>query len=160
MIEQLKLWWADLSEREQQLSLLSAAILLLAAIYWGAWKPLTSQLQENEAKLKNAQQTLVWVQDKVTLLLAAGVSEQEAVNKQLTLTQIVNASAKQFGVKFSRIENKKEQIEVLITDIQFDLFVRWLTALNNQYFVSIITTDFSKIAPQGHIKVNRLLLSK
>ena len=160
MIEQLKLWWEDLSEREQQLSLLSAAILLLAVVYLGAWKPLTSQLQESETKLKSAQQTLVWVQDKVTVLSKAGISEQEAVNNQLTLIQIVNASAKQFGVKFSRIENKKEQIEVLISDIQFDLFVRWLTALNNQYLVSIITTDFSKIAPQGHIKVNRLLLSK
>jgi general secretion pathway protein M len=160
MIEQLKIWWAGLSEREAQLSLLSAALLFLAAVYWGAWKPLTDQFQESEKKLKNAQQTLIWVQDKVTVLLEAGVSEQEAVNNQLTLTQIVNASAKQYGVKFSRIENKDKQIEVWITDIKFDLFIRWLTALNNQYLVSVITTDFSKIAPQGHIKVNRLLLSK
>ena len=70
----------------------------------------------------------------------------------------VNKSAKQYGVKFSRIVNKKEQIEVWISDIEFDLFVRWLTTLNNQYSVSVISTDFSKIDKEGHIKINRLLL--
>ena len=160
MSEQFKIWWTSLSEREQQLSLLSAAFLLLAVVYWGAWKPLSNQLQESEKQLRNAQQTLTWVQDKATLLVQAGVGKQKADAKQLTLIQIVNSSAKQYGVEFSRIVNKKEQLEVWISDVEFDLLVRWLTALNNQYFVSVISTDFSKIDQEGHIKVNRLLLAK
>ena len=158
MSEQLKIWWVSLSEREQQLSLVSAAFLLLAVIYWGAWKPLADQLQESEKQLRNAQQTLTWVQDKATVLVQAGVGKQKAGAEQLTLVQIVNSSGRQYGIKFSRIVNKKDQIEVWISDVEFEQFVRWLTALNNQYFVSVITTDFSKIDREGHIKVNRLLL--
>ena len=158
MGEQLKIWWTSLSDREQQLSLLSAAFLLLAVAYWGAWKPLANQLQESEKQLRAAQQTSTWVQDKATVLVQAGVGQQRVSAKKLSLTQIVNKSAKQYGVQFSRIVDKKEQIEVWISDVEFDLFVRWLTALNNQYSVSVISTDFSKIDKEGHIKINRLLL--
>ncbi|MCW8996351.1 MAG: type II secretion system protein M [Psychromonas sp.] len=160
MSEQLKIWWENLSEREQQLSLLSGAFLLLAVIYWGAWKPLTDQLQDSKKQLSSAQQTLTWMQDKTAMLVQAGVGRQSVGASQLTLVQIINDSAKQYGINFSRIVNKREQIEVWIDDVDFDLFVRWLTALNNQYFVSVITTDFSKIEQEGHIKVNRLLLGK
>ena len=160
MSEQLKIWWVGLSDREQQLSLLSAVFLLLAVIYWGAWKPLADQLQESEKQLRNAQQTLTWVEDKATLLVQAGVGRQKADSSRLTLIQIANRSAKQYGINFSRIVNKKEQIEVWISDVEFDLFISWLTALNNQYLVSVITTDFSKTDQEGHIKVNRLLLGK
>lgn len=160
MSEQLKAWWATLSEREQQLSLLSAAFLLLAVIYWGAWKPLADQLQESEKRLRDAQQTLTWVQDKATVLVQAGAGKQKAGASELTLIQIVNSSGKQYGIDFSRIVNKKEQIEVWISDVEFDQFIRWLSVLNNRYFVSVIATDFSKIDQEGHIKVNRLLLAK
>ena len=158
MSEQFKTWWAGLSEREQQLSLLSAVLLLLAVVYWGAWKPLSNHLLESEKQLKNAQQTLHWVQDKAALLVQAGVGKQRAAAKPLTLIEIVNSSARQYGINFSRIVNKKEQIEVWISDVEFEQFVRWLSALNNQYFVSVISTDISKTDQEGHTKVNRLLL--
>lgn len=160
MREQLEAWWASLSDREQQLSLLSAAFLMLAVVYWGIWQPLANQLQESEKQLRNAQQTLTWVEDKAGVLVRAGVGKQKAGAEQLTLTQIVNSSAKRYGVNFSRIVNKNEQVEVWISDVEFALFIRWLTALHNQYFVSVLTTDISKTAQEGHIKVNRLLLAK
>ena len=160
MSEQLKLWWASLSDREQQLSLLSGAFLLLALLYWGAWKPLADRLQESEKQLSRAEQTLTWVENKASLLVKAGVGKQKNNTQQLTLIQIVNSSAGQYGINFSRIVNKNEQIEVWITEVEFDLLLRWLTALNNQYFVSVLTTDISRVDPQGHVKVNRLLLGR
>ena len=159
MSEQLKAWWGSLSEREQQLSLLSGIFLLLAAVYWGAWKPLSNQLQASEQKLVNTQHTLAWVEGKATLLVSAGVGKQDTGSRSLTLQQMVNNSAREYAIKFSRVENKKVQIEVMIADVEFDQFIRWLTYLNNQYRVSVISTDISKIGLQGHIKVNRLLLA-
>lgn len=159
MTEQLKNWWASLSDREQKLSLLSAAFLLLAIIYWGAWKPLATQIDDSKRQLNNAQQTLSWVEEKSALLVQSGASPQRATSQPLTLQQLVSSSAKQYAIKFSRIENKKEQIEVVIADAEFDQLIRWLTTLTNQYYISVISADISKIEPQGHIKVNRLVLS-
>jgi general secretion pathway protein M len=160
MSEQLKAWWANLSDREQQLSLLSLVFLMLAVVYWGIWAPISNQLQESETQLRNAQQTLTWVQNKATVLVQAGVSQQKATAQQLTLTQIVNSSARQYGVEFSRVMNKNQEIEVWISDIEFDQLLRWLTALENQYSVSVSRADFVKLDQVGHIKVNRLLLGK
>jgi general secretion pathway protein M len=158
MNEQFQVWWKSLSEREQQLSSISAVSLLLAIIYWGAWKPLSDQLQASQQELSSAQQTLSWVQDKATLLVQAGVGKQESKGENLSLAQLVNQSAREHGINFSRIVNKKEEIEVWINDVEFTRFVGWLTDLNNNYAVSVLNTDFSKMDQQGHIRINRLLL--
>ncbi|MCG6200091.1 type II secretion system protein M [Psychromonas antarctica] len=158
MNEQFQAWWKSLSEREQQLSSISAVSLLLAIIYWGAWKPLSDQLQASQQELSSAQQTLSWVQDKATLLVQAGVGKQESKGENLSLAQLVNQSAREHGINFSRIVNKKEEIEVWINDVEFTRFVGWLTDLNNNYAVSVLNTDFSKMDQQGHIRINRLLL--
>ncbi len=158
MTEQFKDWWKSISEREQQLSLVSAAFLLLAIVYWGAWKPLANQLQQSKKELSRAEQTLSWVQDKAVVLVQAGVAKQKVSSKKLSLTQVVNKSARQHGIKFSRIVNKKQQLEVWITDVEFGRFIDWLTSLNNQHSVSVINTDLSRMDKEGHIKINRLLL--
>jgi len=159
MIEEFKGWWESISEREQQLSILSAACLLLAIIYWGIWSPLTTQIEENEKKLARSEQTLAWVEEKAGLLVQVGAGNARVGLQPLTIQQIVSRSAKQFGINFSRIESKADQVEVVIADIEFDQFVIWLTNLSNQNFISVMSTDFSKIDPQGHIKVNRLVLA-
>jgi len=158
MREQFTDWWKSLSEREQRLSLASAAFLLLAILYWGAWKPLSDQLQSSQMQLKSAQQTLVWVQEKAAILVQSGVGKDPVRNKNISLTQLVTKSARDHGINFSRIVNKKEEIEVWIVDVEFDLFVAWLSDLHNRYSVSVLNTDFSKMDKEGHIKINRLLL--
>lgn len=159
MSEQFKVWWSTLSEREQQLSVLGVIFLLLMVVYWAAWKPLNNQLAENKAQLERAQQTLVWVEDKTALLVKLGVGKQPFDREKITLGQIVNMSAKQYGISFSRVDNKKDQIAVWISDVEFDHFISWLTALNHDSFVSVVAADFSKLPQEGHIKVNRLLLA-
>lgn len=160
MKEEIKVWWLSLSEREQQLSMLGGGFLLLLVIYFGAWKPLSDRLQEGKRQLNNAQHTLTWVEDKAALLTHSGVNKGQIKNSRLTLIQIINRSAKPYDIKFSRIVNKKKQIEVWISDVEFDRFVGWLSTLKNQYSVSVISTDFSKIEPDGHVKINHLLLGK
>lgn len=158
MKEQFQSWWISLNEREQQLSLLSAAFILLAVIYWGAWKPLANSLQESEMQHQRAQQTLSWVQKNARLLVEAGVHKHKVAATRGNLTQIVNKSAREHGITFSRIVNKQQQLEVWITEVEFDRFIKWLTSLSNQYSVAVLNADFSKVDKQGHIRINRLLL--
>jgi len=159
MIEQFKSWWDSITERERQLSILSAAFLFLAIIYWGVWKPLSTQIEASEKRLASSEQTLAWVEEKAGLLVQAGAGNSRVGLQPLTLQQIISRSAKQFGINFSRIESKTDQVEVVITDIEFDQFILWLTNLSNQNFISVVSTDFSKIDPLGHVKVNRLVLA-
>ncbi|WP_028863411.1 type II secretion system protein M [Psychromonas aquimarina] len=158
MVEQFKAWWQSISEREQRLFSITGAFLLLAVIYWGAWKPLVTQLEKNKAQLVRAEQTLAWVEDKAAVLRKAGVADKKKISSRLNLTQIITRSAKQQGITFSRIVDRKGRIEVSVNDVEFNRFVSWLTVLSNQYSVSVINSDISKTDKKGYIKIHRLLL--
>lgn len=156
-MEQFKEWWESISPREQQLAMASAVVIGIAILYWGIWTPLASSLADNQKQLTRAESTLSWTQAKATILLEAGAGK--AKSKRGNLTQILNSSARKNGITFSRIVNKKDQTEVWIANVEFDLFIKWLTTLSNNYGVSVINADLAKTDRKGYIKVNRLLLS-
>jgi general secretion pathway protein M len=156
-MEQFKEWWESITQREQQLAMISAVVIGIATLYWGIWTPLTDQLAESKKQLTRAETTLIWTQEKATLLLHTGAGKPQA--RGGNLTQILNSSARKSGITFSRIVNKNDKIEVWITNVEFESFLKWLTTLNNQYGVSVLNADLAKANQKGYIKVNRLLLS-
>jgi len=158
MVERFNSWWESITEREQQLSLVSVFLLLIAIIYWGIWQPLSIGLENSENQLQRAQQTLSTTQQRATRLVSAGVGQGPAVSENQNITQIVNISARQNGIIFSRIINRNEQVEVQISNVEFDRFINWLSGLSSQYSVSVINADISPADAEGYIKVNRLSL--
>jgi len=155
-MDQLKTWWENISPREQLLTMISAVVMLIAILYWGIWTPLTDQLNSSKAQLIRAEKTLTWTQEKATILLQADTVKPPLTGRNLT--QILNRSARQDNITFSRIVNKKDQIEVWITEVEFDLFVQWLANLSNQHGIKVLNADVAKTERAGYIKVNRLLL--
>ena len=155
-MEQFKEWWESISQREQQLTMASTVVLGIAILYWGIWTPLQDQLSESKKQLTRAEATLSWTQEKATVLLESGAGKPQV--RRGNLTQILNSSARKSGITFSRIVNKKDKMEVWITVVEFDLFLKWLTTLKNQYGVSVLNADIAKTDQKGYIKVNRLLL--
>ena len=160
MKEQFEAWWGSLSDREKKVSMIAAVCLLLFFIYSIVWNPLSTQLKANEKKLVTAQQTLTWVEDKAGILIQSGIGKQPINVDNLNLVESINISGKKFEINFSRVDNKKNQVEVAISDVEFDVFINWLTILNQQYLITVVNTDFVKGELAGHVKVNRLLLSR
>jgi general secretion pathway protein M len=156
-MEQFKEWWESISQREQQLAMVSVVVIVIAVLYWGIWTPLTNQLTESKKQLIRAESTLSWTQEKANVLLQAGAVKTKG--RRGNLTQVLNSSARKNNITFSRIVNKKDKMEVWITNVDFDLFLRWLTTLTNKYDVTVLNVDIAKTNEKGYIKVNRLLLS-
>lgn len=155
-MEQFKQWWESITTREQQLAMLSGVVIGIGILYWGIWTPLTDQLAESKKQLTRAETTLSWTQEKATYLLQAGVGKKQAMRGNLT--QIINSSAKKNGITFSRIVSKKDKIEVWVTAVEFEIFLKWLTILSNKYGVAVLNTDIAQTDKKGYIRVNRLLL--
>ncbi|ABM01980.1 General secretion pathway M protein [Psychromonas ingrahamii 37] len=158
MVERLNTWWESITEREQQLSLVSVLLILIAIIYWGIWQPLSIGLDNSENQLQRAQQTLSTTQQRATLLVSAGVGQGSAVSENQNVTQIVTISAQQNGITFSRIINRNEQVEVQVSNVEFDRFINWVSVLSSQYSVSVLNADISRADEEGYIKVTRLSL--
>ncbi|WP_372880803.1 type II secretion system protein M [Psychromonas sp.] len=158
-MERFNSWWESISEREQRLVSVSIFFILVAVIYWGMWQPLSANLETSENQLQRAQEVLSTTQERATVLVRAGAGGEKAVSQKQNLTQIVNVTARQNDIVFSRIVNRNEQVEVLINNVEFNLFITWLSVLSEKYSVSVINADISKTDAQGYIKVNRLFLS-
>jgi len=155
-MEQIKTWWEGISPREQLLTMASAVMIGIGILYWGIWSPLTEQLDSNKTQLARVQNTLTWTKEKAAVLLHADTGKVAV--KGRNLTQILNSSARRDNITFSRIVNKRDHIEVWITEVEFDAFVKWLANLSNQHGISVLNADLAKTDRAGYIKVNRLLL--
>jgi len=155
-MEQLKTWWEGTSPREQLLTMISAVVMVIGILYWGIWSPLTERLDNSKIQLTRVQNTLNWTQQKATLLLQSDIGKPSLSGRNLT--QILNRSARQDNITFSRIVTKADNIEVWITEVEFNALLRWLANLENQHGVTVLNIDLAKTERAGYIKVNRLLL--
>lgn len=159
MFEQIKDWWGTITEREQQLTLISTMVVSVALIYFLLWSPLANNLADSQNKLKSAQQTLQWVESNANKLVEAGIGNNKTSAKKQTLSQLINSTAKRNKIIISRIQNRNGTVDVWINQVEFNQFIKWMTALQNQYQVQINSVDLNQDKVQGMIKINRLSLS-
>jgi len=155
-MEQFKRWWQSITPREQLLAMISAIVVVIGILYWGIWSPLNNQLIDNKQQLERVQNTLNWTQEKATILRKANTGK--VPEKRGNLTQILNRSADNGNITFSRIVNKGERVEVWITEVEFNTFLRWVANLSHQHGIEVLNVDLGKTDRAGYIRVNRLLL--
>ncbi|MEL0629129.1 type II secretion system protein M [Psychromonas aquatilis] len=158
MFEQVNKWWHSITEREQKLTLASLLAIFIALVYFSVWQPIADNLAASELKLKNAQQTLHWVEVNANKLVASGTVVNKVGEKQ-NLAQLISSTAKRRQIDISRIQGRQNSVNLLINQVEFNEFVAWMTSLQNQHQIQILTADLSKDKVPGMIKVNRLSLS-
>lgn len=155
-MDQFKAWWESITPREQLLAMISIVVMMIGILYWGIWSPLKDQLSDSKKQLVRVDKTLSWTQEKTNILLLANV--KKTVRRARNLTQILNRTARQDNISFSRIVNKGDKIEVWITEVEFDAFLQWLANLSNKHGITVLNADLTKTDRGGYIKVNRLSL--
>lgn len=157
MVEQFKRWWATISEREQKLVMISAAVFFIGVLYWGILSPLNSKLEAAQLKLDRAEQTLSWVQEKSTEIIKSGGAAKK-VTQKTNLSSLMTQTAKKYQITFTRLVDKKQKVDVSVDDIEFNKLVNWMTHLETKYSVKVIDIELTKSKMKGYVKVNRLSL--
>lgn len=159
MFEQIKEWWENLSEREQQLTFVTLLVVFIAMIYFLIWQPVATNLAESQQKLQSSQQTLQWVESNANKLVAAGVGNNKTTARKQNLSQLISSTAKRNQIVISRIQNRNGSVDIWINQVEFNQFLKWITALQNQYQVQVNSADLNQDKTQGMVKINRLSLS-
>lgn len=159
MFEQIKEWWENLSEREQQLTFVTLLVVFIAIIYFLIWQPVATNLAESQKKLQSSQQTLQWVESNANKLVAAGVGNNKTTARKQNLSQLISSTAKRNQIVISRIQNRNGSVDIWINQVEFNQFLKWITALQNQYQVQVNSADLNQDKTQGMVKINRLSLS-
>lgn len=155
-----KAWWGSLETREQQLAAAAAFVILIAVFYWGLWTPLTNNLTEQQTKLDKQEQLLSWMKEKGPSIMASKNNKAISGANQ-SLSQIINATARQKQIKLSRVQPKGEEaIQVWIDDIPFSTLLTWLQLLEQRYAISVSNTELQKADKLGFAKVRKLQLER
>ncbi|WP_299666358.1 type II secretion system protein M [uncultured Psychromonas sp.] len=159
MFEQIKEWWDNISEREQQLTFISLVVVFIAVIYFLIWQPIATNLAASQQKLQSSEQTLQWVESNANKLVVAGVGNKKTTARKQNLSQLISNTAKRNKIVISRIQNRNGSVDIWINQVEFNQFLKWITALQNQYQIQVNSADLNQDKTQGMVKVNRLSLS-
>jgi len=153
-MKQLKLWWASLQQREQQLVASAAVVLGIAIFYALIWQPLHQARIDQQLAAKGAAEQLQWLQSQLPKLAESG----GAVKQQGSLTDVVSQTARTYQVQVSRMQPQNDQLQLSVDDLPFDQLLRWLHDLQFQQGVTLVQLDIAQAEVAGQVRVRRMVL--
>ena len=144
-MNQVKQWFTSLTQRERQMVLSAAAVIVLFIIYQ-SWSSFTEHVDKLQDRVNNQQNIMSWMQQAANevkqLRGSAGASERPK-GKQLLLG-LIDRSAKQnnLGSNLQKVQPEGQQgVRVWLEKAAFDNIVIWLD--NLQYQHGLVITDIS-----------------
>lgn len=146
----IKDWYKGLNENERNLVSILAVMMVILILFIAIVMPIKSYMKGLNQSVANAEQDLPVIASKVQALKnrAGG---NKAINQ--SLNQLVTQTSKQYGLKFSRIEERKrdEEIQVRLDDVEFDQLLRWVSQLEQDKGLIIDTLRVSDTDVTGMV---------
>jgi general secretion pathway protein M len=149
----------QLSEREQRLVMISAAVVVVGIFYWLIWSPLNQSLETDRKAVTAQQELLVWVQKNANRAAQLRGSAGKSAVFSGSLPQIVNQTAARLKIAISRMQPQGEELQVWVDQAPFNDVLSWLQALE-KVGVVIKDIDIADADSPGMVKIRRLKLGK
>lgn len=146
--------WNQLQPRERLILSLGSVIVIAILSYSLILKPWHRAIGNMQKSLVGWRTDLVWMQQQAELVQQGGISSaQKFKGEAQSLMAVVEQTAKAAGVR-SAIqqmvpgENNRE-VSVVLEEVSFNNWVRWVDTLQNQYGVAIkqLTADREEDQP-------------
>ncbi|NVK22845.1 MAG: type II secretion system protein M [Kangiellaceae bacterium] len=155
----IKTWFAGLNQREKSMVTILGFMLVLLILFIAVVMPIKKYMTVLNTDVKSYAADLPIVQQKVAAIKARGVSTSTGNN--LPLNQLVTQTAQSFGLKFSRIEEKKrnQEIQLRLDDVEFDQLLRWIAMLEQSRGLIVDTLRVSDTDTTGMVDAS-LKISK
>jgi general secretion pathway protein M len=149
----------QLSQREQRLVMISAAVVVVGIFYWLIWSPINESLETDRKAVAAQQELLSWVQKNANR--AAQLRGSAGKNAVFTgsLPQIVNQTAARLKIAISRMQPQGDELQVWVDQAPFNDVLSWLQALE-KVGVEIKDIDIADADLPGMVKIRRLKLGK
>lgn len=155
----LKQKYLNLPEREQKLLLIAAVVLIVFIFFSLIWQPMNNRIEQARTAIENQQGILAELNTKAAKITMLRQNQGAGGSFQGSLTQVANQTAGRFGIAITRMQPRNDQLQIWVEQAEYNQFVRWLDALDNQGIV-ILDTDIAQTSTPGMINVRSLVLSK
>ena len=121
--------WQALSEREQRLLILGAAVLVAALVWWLAWAPALRTLRE--APAQQAALDAQWLQLKELQAQAQTLKQQPRITPPEALRALQNSSAELLGAN-AQLQIVGDRCTVTLKAVPAPAFASWLARVRTQ----------------------------
>ncbi len=158
-MQALKQWYAQQSERDQYMLKVGLIGLVIACFYWGIWQPIHASVERAEQRNQAQQSLATWVAQQRNKAQTLVATNRATATLQGDMVPVINRTASQFDVAFSRIQPRGDEVQVWIDEIAFNTFIIWLNALEEQG-IKVLQIDVTETAQVGIVKVRRFELGK
>ena len=161
-LEEIQHWYQGLQQRERQLVLAAAAVIIVTLFYLIIWEPVHKSIEEQTQKYHSQTGILQWMQSaaaEVNTLRASGSAKRRTGGNQ-PVTLLVENSASTAGLKpyLSKLESTSDKgARVTIDAASFDQLLIWLNTLQTQYGISVTSANVDRDDKPGAVNVRMTL---
>ncbi|AUD79704.1 type II secretion system protein M [Kangiella profundi] len=154
----LKTWYSGLQERERNMVIALGVALAILLIFLLVVLPLKNYFKSLNDDLSYYENQVMTVQKQVAAIKSAGSGK--VTNDNISLNQLVNQTAKSFGLSFSRIEERErnKEIQLRLDNVEFDQLLRWISLLEQGRGLVVDTLRVSKKDAVGRVDASIKLI--
>jgi general secretion pathway protein M len=153
-------WLGSKTESEQRLIKVASVVFILFLLITVVTK-INTGVTSSQAKLTQQLELNKWAKQQIEIIKSASINTSSSSGNERSITQVINSTAKRYGVVIERIQPQKtDMVKVGIDEIGFNNLMRWLTELQTKHNISAQNIDFSKADTNGMVKVRRLDLGR
>lgn len=144
-LQVIKKWWGQLQPRERSVLLLGSIVVPLILAYLFIFEPWQAAMQHMSRVVPIKRSELAWMREQAEVMRPVNGSSKPRTNfigKNQSLMSVLQKTANQQGLQKSikqitpRPEN--DSVSVLMEDVSFNGWVRWITGLEKKYGVNVV----------------------
>ena len=155
MKKQLIQYWRSLKEQEQQLVVGAGGVFIIFVLVMGIFRPLNNAIERAEKSQIKQQELLVWVDESIVKLKAAG---NKQIESNQNLSQVVNSTRSRYDISISKMQPSDSSLRLTLDSVEFNQLIEWLDELVNQHGLRVENLDLSRDDKSGYVRVSRLVL--
>ena len=158
----MKVWFDELSRREQLTLLGGGGVLLLMLLYTLLWAPLHDERERLHHQVMSQQETLSWMKQASAQLQSSVVAGGKGAVRQESLLTLIDRSAKsaKMGGSIKRIQpDKSGTVRIWLEEVDFDQMMRWLADLSRDKGVMLAEFNVERVESSARVKA-RLTLKR
>ncbi|WP_225085308.1 type II secretion system protein GspM [Pectobacterium colocasium] len=160
-MNELRQRWQAMSQRERQLMVVCAAVLLLCLVYYAIFQPWQMREEQWERTISREQQTVNWMQKQASSIPQGNQSQGENSQRDVSLPILISQSTKRYGLTVVRLQPQGNQASVTLAQSDFTSLLRWLGELEQKNGVKVLSLDVNAVEQSpGMVDVTRLMLER
>ncbi|WP_428240391.1 type II secretion system protein GspM [Gynuella sp.] len=137
----LKLKWQQLAERERQIIIATAVFFSLLLLWSALISPVLGYKSNQVSILESRTELYDWLlkvgPQAKTIAQTSGVAASNASDDSGALSSVVNKAARDQKLKLQRFENDgRNGLRIWFDDVEFDVFSKMMLELNKQGIVA------------------------